>query len=259
MVDALADSILFRLDTMSVYLRRILWLKCWSAKLLCKKKLRRLPFHGKCLFGLSWMPSFRRWLGRSMLLALKEMGDDRVTPFGIQEVFSFVGSKPWAFNRSLCSSSVTLSLLGLDGVKYSLQLSVLWKSWTTGFAMWCPEFTNLFCCFMCSKIPSVPQTFAVFLAALERVLSLGHYTRARRSEISWLLYQLCSSSANRRHLAYSVPQGSCQISEDMEIQVLIYLVSDCFALPVGFIYSDIRKMPTCTSRIFQSRQQVTSL
>lgn len=36
---------------LSVHMRRILWLKSWSAELPCKRMLNGFPFHGERLFG----------------------------------------------------------------------------------------------------------------------------------------------------------------------------------------------------------------
>lgn len=161
-------------------------------------------------------------------------------PFGIQEVFFFCQQQALGFkhkpmfqfcNPKSTGSGVTHGELGLQCDVQRLQ-------------------TFVFCCFMCSIIPSVPQKSSVFLAALERLLSSSHYTRARRRSLGFYTNLFAVPMLIRRHLAYSGPQGSCQISKGMEIQALIYLVSDCFASPVGFIYLDIRKMPTCTSGFY---------
>lgn len=52
-VDAMKDSILqaSRLMLGLVHVRRILWLKNWSAETPCKKLLANFPFHGEWLFG----------------------------------------------------------------------------------------------------------------------------------------------------------------------------------------------------------------
>lgn len=76
------------LDLMPVHLRCVLWLKCWSAELPCKKHLNICPLKVNACMATSWINVFRR------------LQDERTLSF-----FWRCGRNSWSKN-SLCMGPV---------------------------------------------------------------------------------------------------------------------------------------------------------